>query len=154
MYRMLRPDSVDIDNGTGLEGKGGVTAAFSCPRLVFFRYRCHRAVIPHSRCRATACALWSKRSDCTVNTGAVCMVRGNDAHYFVSPLIAHKSVLLWFLMACSRIVTSLEFAEANGQIYDSAVSLRAALFSLLYGRSVGEDRRASRPVCLAVAVVP
>jgi len=22
MYRMLRPDSVDIDNGTGLEGKG------------------------------------------------------------------------------------------------------------------------------------
>lgn len=22
MYRMLRPDSVDIDNGTGLEGTG------------------------------------------------------------------------------------------------------------------------------------
>lgn len=28
MYRMLRPDSVYIDNGTGLEGKGGLPQPF------------------------------------------------------------------------------------------------------------------------------
>lgn len=30
MYRMLRPDTVYIDNGTGLEGKGGFKTAFWC----------------------------------------------------------------------------------------------------------------------------
>lgn len=30
MYRMLRPDPVYIDNGTGLEGKGGLSTALFC----------------------------------------------------------------------------------------------------------------------------
>lgn len=54
MYRMLRPDSVYIDNETGLEGKGGLDTALFVLEVGLLFLNC-RVFPRQSFCLSMAC---------------------------------------------------------------------------------------------------